>query len=125
MARVLLYNFTDEKRRKEIKRLLFSLAIPVREIRPEEQGVILSEALAAGSGPLPCAEPPEHPFGDEMLLMAELSPRQADAFLNGLKRAGIRVPLKAMATPVNRGWSSLRLHEEISAEHVALSGPRK
>ena len=37
MARVLLYNFSDDVRRKKVKALLFRLAVPSREIPPEEQ----------------------------------------------------------------------------------------
>ena len=45
MARVLLYNFRNEARRKKVKALLFRLALPSREVEPEEQGYPLGTLL--------------------------------------------------------------------------------
>lgn len=120
MARVLLYNFADEKRRRAVKSLLFRFSIPCREVPAEEQhrplGALLDlEAFEAG------AEEEESAFGDEMLVMHDLSRRQFNGLLDGMKQAGVQVPLKAVVTPCNMGWSGARLHRELRAEHEAMS----
>ena len=51
MARVLLYNFRNEARRKKVKALLFRLALPSREVEPEEQGYPLGTLLGASGEP--------------------------------------------------------------------------
>ena len=40
--------------------------------------------------------------------------------LDALRRAGIRIALKAVVTETNAGWSSARLHRELAAEHEAM-----
>ena len=121
MGRVLLYNFREERRRKAVKALLFRLGVPSREIPPEAQGLSLSELLEAenpGEGP----EIPAEAFREEMLVMQGLEPRAFHGLLDGLKAAGIRVPLKAVVTEHNLEWSSIRLHAELRAEQEALCG---
>ena len=43
-----------------------------------------------------------------------------DAFLDGLKAAGVRIPLKAVVTDTNRAWTFAALLEELHAEHRAV-----
>ena len=151
MARVLLYNFMDEARRKKVKAALFRCALPSREVGPEEQdqpiGVLLGmpgyekaflseellgkpEELLGEAEERPQEEQskeiPEKnsgrsaPFTEEMIVMQDLTSRQFHGFLDGLKAAGIRVPLKAVVTEHNAGWSSGRLCRELKAEHEAM-----
>ena len=96
MARVLLYNFADEERRRAVKALLFRFSVPCREV------------------------PAESPFADEMLVMHGLSKRQFNGLLDGLRQAGVQVLLKAVVTPHNVGWSANQLYAEILAEHEAM-----
>ena len=120
MARVLLYNFADEKRRRAVKSLLFRFSIPCREVPAEDQyrplGAVLEleefEAEAEGE---------ENSFGDEMLVMHDLSRRQFNGLLDGMKQAGVQVPLKAVVTSHNLGWSGARLHRELRTEHEAMA----
>ena len=140
MARVLLYNFRNEARRKKVKALLFRLALPSREVEPEEQGYPLGTLLGAsdaahgepaapettpGEPADPGAAPGEEeaePFHEEMLVMHGLAPRQFHGLVDGLRQQGVLVPLKAVVTPHNIQWTSARLHRELSAEHAAMSG---
>ena len=136
MARVLLYNFRNEARRKKVKALLFRLALPSREVEPEEQGYSLGTLLGApgtvyeepaapeteqGEPAVP-GEATDEPFTEEMLVMHGLAPRQFHGLVDGLRQQGVIVPLKAVVTPHNIQWTSARLHRELSAEHVAMSG---
>ena len=120
MARVLLYNFRNEARRKKVKALLFRLALPSREVEPEEQGYPLG-ILLGEPGEMP-GEAAEEPFTEEMLVMHGLAPRQFHGLVDGLRQQGVLVPLKAVVTPHNIQWTSARLHQELSAEHAAMSG---
>lgn len=120
MARVLLFNFIREDRRKKVKAVLFRTGIPVREIPPQDQGRTLAELLDPEAVASP-AEVPDKPFSEEMILMHGLTQVQFHSFLDGLKRGGISVPLKAVSTETNREWSARRLYEELSAEHRAMT----
>ena len=136
MARVLLYNFRNEARRKKVKALLFRLALPSREVEPEEQGYPLGTLLGASGTaqeepaapeteqgePAVPGEAADEPFTEEMLVMHGLAPRQFHGLVDGLRQQGVIVPLKAVVTPHNIQWTSARLHRELSAEHAAMSG---
>lgn len=121
MGRVLLYNFQEESRRKAVKAVLFRLCIPVREVPPEAQGLPL-KTLLGPEMPKAGETAPAESFREEMIVMQGLEPRLFHGFLEGLKAAGIRVPLKAVVTEHNAEWSSLRLHAELRAEHLAMTG---
>jgi len=121
MALVLLYNFTEETRRRKVKAALFRCALPCREVSPEEQHLPL-EALLNGEGASAEAETEaEMPFPEEMIVMQGLNPRQFQDFLEGLKGRKIIVPLKAVVTEHNLRWTSVRLRNELMAEHQAMS----
>lgn len=120
MARVLLYNFADEKRRRAVKALLFRFSIPCREVPAEEQHRPLGTLLEL-EGYEADAEEADSAFGDEMLVMHDLSRRQFNGLLDGMKQAGVQVPLKAVVTPHNVGWSGARLLRELCAEHEAMA----
>ena len=120
MARVLLYNFRNEARRKKVKALLFRLALPSREVEPEEQAYPLGTLLGE-PGEMP-GEAADEPFTEEMLVMHGLAPRQFHGLVDGLRQQGVIVPLKAVVTPHNIQWTSARLHRELRLEHAAMSG---
>ena len=88
MARVLLYNFSDDVRRKKVKALLFRLAVPSREIPPEEQDHPLGYLLGL-DGYAAAEKSGEPPFSGEMLVMHGLSSRQFQALLDGMRQAGV------------------------------------
>ena len=124
MARVLLYNFSDDVRRKKVKALLFRLAVPSREIPPEEQDHPLGYLLGL-DGYGATEKSGEAPFTGEMLVMHGLSSRQFQGLLDGMRQAGVYVPLKAAATPYNLSWSSLRLQRELQEEHRMMQDIKK
>ena len=123
MATVLLYNLTDADRRRAVKLCLFRLGLRGRDVATEEFGLPLGALL--GLEAAEAAEPFE-PFSDEMLVMHELSRQQFSALLEALRRSRVLIALKAVVTPTNVGWSSVRLHRELQAEHAAmLAGAKK
>lgn len=209
MAKVLLFNFREEQRRKKVKAVLFRLGIPSREVAPEEQDRRIGELagmpeemLEAASRSEVRTEPLRHhgglrkgnpeemepvpemnapsedsaetnspsvdseaqliemnpsaegltgaaaetnpleddfektvadrfpqeesgkaqpPFQEEMIVMLGLNARQFHGFLDGIRAAGVRVPLKAMATEHNIMWTARELHRELAAEHAAMN----
>lgn len=123
MAKVLLYNFSEDNRRKKVKAALFQCAIPSREVETEEQLHPLGYLLGMESF-LPFAEKAETPFTEEMIVMHDLSSGQFHRFLDSLRAEGIRVPLKAVVTEHNVQWSSLKLYAELQAEHQAIAGDK-
>ena len=120
MTRVLLYNFSDEGRRKTVKAILFRLKIPCRDISPEDQNHPLGYLLGL-DGYGPGENDPEPPFSEEMLVMCGLTPRQFNGLLDEMKKVRLLVPLKAVVTAHNVAWSSGRLKREIEAEHRAMN----
>ena len=88
---------------------------------PAEYALTLGELVAAPAAPgAPAAC--ESELSDEMLLMAGLSGAQLNLFLQGFKRFGIApIPLKAMLTATNSGWTPVQLHAELCAEREAFA----
>ena len=70
----------------------------------------------AGKGAEPVAAADPTPA----LVLWGLDRNALDAFLDGLKAAGVRIPLKAVVTPTNRDWTFAALLEELHAEHRAV-----
>ena len=56
-----------------------------------------------------------------MLVMCQLG-RQMDLLLNYLRKERVHIPLKAVLTPVNQEWDSVRLYYEIKSEHEQMTG---
>ena len=65
-------------------------------------------------------------FTDEMLVMVNFTGPLLNAFLNALRQnRATRVALKAVMTPSNADWDSVKLHEEILKEHIAMHQKKK
>ena len=70
---------------------------------------------------LPIGAVPASTFADGMLVMCHMLSDQLDAFLRGMRMNGVpRIPLKAVLTPINVSWDSLRLHDELARENAAM-----
>lgn len=96
--------------------------ILLRAVKPFEYalpiGALAGIPVAKGSSGLPTGA-----FADEMLVMCHMLSHQLDAFLQGMRAGGVpRIPLKAVLTPTNVTWDSLRLHDELAREHAAMGG---
>ena len=59
---------------------------------------------------------------EELFVMAGLSGGRVDAVLAALRKAGIRIPYKAVMTAANQGWDVRKLYREIRSEHEAMTG---
>ena len=56
-----------------------------------------------------------------MLVLCNFSEARLDALLQGMRRSGIRIALKAMLTESNAGWTFLQLYEELLEEHARMT----
>ena len=117
MGTVLLYNLNDTDKRMKIKLILFRLGLSAKDVMPEEFGHPLG--LLIGREGFAPAEA-DASFTEEMLVMHELSQAQFSSLLNALRQGQVPVALKAVVTDSNISWSSLRLHNELAAEHAAM-----
>lgn len=130
---VLLYNVTDRTRLLKIHQALLPLGFRIRRIEPTE--FTLPLGVLAGIDREPALEQPDTAeadgtsrvyekqaaFTDEMAVMAGFSSAQVDAFILALRKNGIgRIDYKAVLTPTNRGWDSIRLYQEIKKEHEQM-----
>ena len=65
-----------------------------------------------GEYPMPSAE---------CLLIAGFGREDLDVALSAIRGEGLRIPLKAVYTPVNRVWSFAHLVSELTAEHEYMT----
>ena len=126
MKGVLLYNISADKLKK-IRVILLRLGLQGRVITPEEFSLPVGhlagiEGLSSAEAALEAAE---ETFREEMLVMCDLPSPVFSAFLNALRQNRCPVALKAVLTEINAGWSSVRLHRELAAEHEAMKQAAK
>lgn len=119
---ILLYHFTDEERLRKVKRALLPMGIRLKAVRREEylhplgylagvKEIGPAEAVYGGGD-----------FEQEMMVMAGLTSQRVDAVILALRKSGVgRVNYKAVLTPANQFWDSVKLYGEISQEHEAMS----
>ena len=115
---LLTYNL-DARTDARLRALCQKLHLRYRAVLPEEYG----ETLGALAGiPTKAADVPGPlaSFSDPMLVMCHFLNTQFNAFLQGMRADGIRVPLKAVLTPSNVAWNAFELHDELAREHEAI-----
>lgn len=128
---VLLYNFTDPDRLSKLKQALLPLGFRLRAVQKEDykkpvgalagvkgmEGKAAAEPLGGEGAGIGAFD-----FSDEMAVMAGFTSAQVDAFIRALRRGGIgRIDYKAILTPYNKNWDSVRLYREIRKEHESMS----
>lgn len=119
MALLLMYNLSPA-RQGAVRMLCARLKIRARAVEASEY----AEKLGALAGMEEKRNEPfsGEPFADEMLLMAGFAPQTLDALLRAFRSYRVApVALKAVLTPVNAEWDSVRLHEELLREHEAAA----
>ena len=118
---VLLYNIKGTDMAVRLKPVLLKLKIRVRTVAPEEYLLPVGSLLKK-------TEMPENGqtfegtlFTEPMMVMCGFTSARLDLFLRELRKNQVPfLALKAVLTPENQSWSSLRLHEELSKEHEAM-----
>lgn len=119
---ILLYNL-DAAQKLRILVVCSQLKIACHSISPSEYNQPL--AALAGDQPRLKENYSGEGFQDEMLVMVHFTNTLLQSFLNGLKRNKVTgIALKAVMTPTNASWDSMRLHAEILREHEAMHGKK-
>ncbi len=124
MPIALLYNVTSPEKLNAVDKCLSSLGIGRRTVEPEEFCCPVGY-LAGREGYESAALTPDGVFTDEMLVLCDFPKLQFDLFLDMMKKEKVSIPLKAVLTETNAGWSSVKLHDQISAEHQAMTSAMK
>ena len=120
-APVLLTYNLDSQRKLKLRFVCAELKLILRSV-PESD---YAQPLAALAGLCPRTEAAYsgEGFPDEMLVMANFNNHQFHALLDALRRSGMPpIPLKAVLTPTNAEWDSVKLHAEILREHETMHG---
>ena len=116
MSMVLIYNLGSEKDAK-LKMLCRSMNIGSRTVEKYEYGHRLGYLLGLSKDSSVCEG---EDFDNEMLYIAGLRGGMLNLFLDQLRRKKIGVPLKAVQTETNMGFSSYELYHELCAEREAI-----
>ena len=120
-AMILMYNFKEDERTRQILRYLNIAGISCKTVPVTDYLHPLGYLFGLpGFSPSPQFNLGGN-FADEMLVMHNFSQEQQTAFLGFFHRNGLApVDLKAVLTPVTQHWSSLKLHGELSKEHTLM-----
>ena len=120
-AQVLLSNFRDEARLRQIRRYLNRQKISVTMVQPSqylEKLGFLFEIPGFSKNPVFNLR---QNFQEEMMVLNGFSGSELDGFLAFFKENSLpAVKLKAVLTPVTMHWDSMKLHDELMREHEAL-----
>ena len=135
---VLLYNFTDKRRRNKVNTFCAMHGIRVRTVEKEQYGkpvlalvdkeaeILFAEEEKGLSGsdeekPKETLKRGQEDFTDEMLVLCQVGSKM-NALLSYLRKEKVSVPLKAVLTPTNQFWDSVELYREIRKEHEQMTG---
>ena len=120
---ILMYNL-DNPRKLKILMICGQLKIKARSVAVSDYAQPIgalaglrnrTDAVYSGAG-----------FPEEMLLMANFSGALLNGFLNAMRQNRLPgIPLKAVLTEANADWDSVRLHDEILREHIAMHSQNK
>ena len=117
MSTILIYNLPPEKDAK-VKMLCRKLGFASRTVEKSEYGCTLGALL--GLSQEDTVKDGED-FDEEMLYIADLRGGMLNLFLDQLRRKKLGVPLKAIQTEMNVGFSSTELYRELCAEREAIA----
>lgn len=95
--------------------------------RTAEAGAEASRESSAESGGEPVRESgaeENERYQQPLLLFCGVPDSVLSAFLEGLRKQNVKIPLKAWLTEENSGWTLKRLYRELKAEHESLTGER-
>ena len=93
----------------------------LRTVSPEETG----ETVAALLGLEPLRRCGASAVQAPSAILFSGLDRHIQAILDTMQSAGVDIPLKALATSTNRGWSFAALLAELESEHKAMQAERE
>lgn len=120
MEQLLYFSAGNREKEKELQKLSEMLGIgfiPVSAMQAGQQiGFLLGLKGFFEKKLPPFAMPPAVP--EEMLVISGMTGERMDSFLAMLRGSSLSVPLKAVVTPYNVGWSLADLGRELCAERA-------
>lgn len=121
---VLLYNVSDRSRLIKIQQAILPLGVRIKLVDKNDYGKPVGVlAGVKGMEPEEQGEYLGEDFNDEMAVMAGFTSSQIDAFIRALYKRGVgRIDYKAILTPYNAKWNSVKLFHEIKREHEEMTG---
>lgn len=144
---VLYYTPQSTKQSRTLKGILVRMGIRIRNISPQQVNQTVgmlagvpgfeekTDATAdtpkanktnadALSGADPAADTVKasssQSIPEEVLVLHQFSEQRLDALLLALRKANVRIALKAIVTEQNCGWTFYQLYEEIRQEHEKM-----
>ncbi len=117
MSTILIYNLPPEKDAK-VKMLCRKFGFDSRTVEKSEYGYTLGFLLGLSQDK---SVTDGGDFDEEMLYIADLRGGMLNLFLDQLRRKKLSVPLKAIQTERNVGFSSTELYHELCAEREAIA----
>ncbi len=118
---VLLYNMTEGDDNEKIREYLDKTGVRIIDVAAADY----LQPLGALAG-VPGMERTANVnfgkgFDDRMIVMFMFDEMRMNAFLAYFRQEGIpSVALKAVMTPTNAEWDSIKLHDEIAKEHEMM-----
>ena len=103
-----------------LQRAAAPIGMALRPVSPAQAGCTLIQLCSGAVPAMPAAAVQAAPAELPALVMANLKDGQLDLLLAGLRAQGLRIPLKAVATPTNLSWSFRDLLTELARERQAL-----
>lgn len=121
MTEILLYNFEENERYRQIRRYLNKSHIEIHIVRAPEFQKPLGALFELPGFP----ENPAFLFGEnfteEMMVMKDFSPQALDDFLAFFHQNSLApVELKAVLTPITMHWNSVQLYKELKKEQQTM-----
>lgn len=117
MGEVLIYNLPPEKDAK-VKMLCRKFGFDSRSIERSEFGCTIGYLLGLSHDD---SVRDGEDFDEEMLYLAGINGGMLKLFLDQLRRKKLSVPLKAIQTNMNIGFTSRELYRELCAEREAIA----
>ncbi|MBQ3284394.1 MAG: DUF3783 domain-containing protein [Ruminococcus sp.] len=116
MSEILIYNLDSQKDAK-LKMLCRKMNIGTRSIDKSKYGCTLGYLLGLSQDG---SMRESKDFDEEMLYIAGLQGGMLHLFLDQLRRNKLTIPLKAVQTETNIGFTSYELYRELCAEREAF-----
>ncbi|MFV0361496.1 MAG: DUF3783 domain-containing protein [Suipraeoptans sp.] len=122
---LLVYNVTDEAKKKLLSRIFGFLGFKLRAVEKKEYNIPLGVLTGIDTLDSEIAVYDEEGFTDEMLVIQSDKEASLDKALFLMKEEKIRIGLKAMVTPTNKEWTTIDLYKEISKDHEYMKNKQK
>ncbi len=119
---VLYYTPQPTKQSRTLKGILVRMGIRIRNISPQQvnQTVGMLAGVPEFEEKADTVASPSQSISEEVLVLHQFSEQRLDALLLSLRKANVRIALKAIVTEQNCGWTFYQLYEEIRQEHEKM-----